>query len=101
MVAGETSFMAQYFDQAVDYRDSFTASIHQLENQLDELNAQRRNEEGLKQSMNFLDSLAISTTADDEMVARFHQQVDAEPAAKNVYRTHQCYRGPSCTAVHH
>lgn len=70
--------VAQYYDQAVNYRDSFTGPIRQLENELDELNTQRRNEEGLKQSMDFLDSLGISTTADDEMIARFHQQADAD-----------------------
>ncbi|MDK6494356.1 hypothetical protein [Corynebacterium coyleae] len=28
--------------------------------------------------MDFLDSLGISTTADDEMIARFHQQADTD-----------------------
>ena len=66
--------VAASYDQAVDYRDSFTDPIRQLETELDELNTQRRNEEGLKRSMDFLDSLGISTTADEAMLARFHQQ---------------------------
>ena len=70
--------VAASYDQAVDYRDSFTDPIRQLETELDELNTQRRNEEGLKRSMDFLDSLGISTTADDEMLARFHQQAAAD-----------------------
>ncbi|MDK4248752.1 hypothetical protein QPX34_12205 [Corynebacterium accolens] len=64
--------VAASYDQAVDYRDSFTDPIRQLETELDELNTQRRNEEGLKRSMDFLDSLGISTTADEAMVARIH-----------------------------
>lgn len=68
---------AERYGQVVDYRDRFTDPIRHLENELDELNIQRRNAEGLKQSMDFLDSLGISTTADDAMAARIRQQAAA------------------------
>lgn len=66
--------VAASYDQAVDYRDSFTDPIRQLETELDELRSQRSDEQELQNSLDFLDSLGISTTADDEMLARFHQQ---------------------------
>ena len=34
--------------------------------------------QGLKKSMDFLDSLGISTTADDVLAARIHQQAAAD-----------------------
>lgn len=68
---------AERYGQAVDYRDSFTDPIRQLENELNELNTQRQREEDLERSMDFLDSLGISTTADDAMAARIHQQAAA------------------------
>lgn len=61
-----------------DYRDSFTDPIRQLETELDELNTQRRDTQELKKSMDFLDSLGISFTADEAMVARIHQQAAAD-----------------------
>ncbi|WP_410764720.1 MobF family relaxase (plasmid) [Corynebacterium rhinophilum] len=70
--------VAQHYDQAVDYRDSFTTPIRQLETELDALSAQRRDMQGLKKSMDFLDSLGMSATADDEMVSRIHQQAAAD-----------------------
>ena len=70
--------VAQHYDQAVDYRDSFTTPIRQLETELDALSVQRRDMQGLKKSMDFLDSLGMSATADDEMVSRIHQQAAAD-----------------------
>ena len=70
--------VAASYDQAVDYRDSFTDPIRQLETELDELRSQRSEEQELQKSLDFLDSLGISTTADDEMLARFHQQAAAD-----------------------
>ena len=62
----------------MDYRDSFTTPIRQLETELDALSTQRRDMQGLKKSMDFLDSLGMSATADDEMVSRIHQQAAAD-----------------------
>ncbi|MDK4237221.1 hypothetical protein QPX44_07080 [Corynebacterium pseudodiphtheriticum] len=62
----------------MDYRESFTTPIRQLETELDTLSTQRRDMQGLKKSMDFLDSLGISTTADDVMAARIHQQAAAD-----------------------
>ena len=75
--------VAASYDQAVDYRDSFNDPIRQLETELDELNTQRRDEEGLKRSMDFLDSLGLSPVADEEMVARIHQQAAADSDYNN------------------
>ena len=58
----------------MDYRDSFNDPIRQLETELDELRSQRSEEQELQKSLDFLDSLGISTTADEAMLARFHQQ---------------------------
>ena len=70
--------VAQHYDQAVEYRDSFTTPIRQLETELDALATQRRDTQGLKKSMDFLDSLGMSATADNEMASRIHQQAAAD-----------------------
>lgn len=70
--------VAQHYDQAVDYRESFTTPIRQLETELDTLSTQRRDMQGLKKSMDFLDSLGMSATADDEMASRIYQQAAAD-----------------------
>ena len=70
--------VAASYDQAVDYRDSFTVPIRQLETELDELRSQRSDEQGLQNSLDFLDSLGISSTADEAMVARIRQQAAAD-----------------------
>ena len=62
----------------MDYRDSFTVPIRQLETELDELRSQRSDEQGLQNSLDFLDSLGISSTADEAMVARIRQQAAAD-----------------------
>ena len=66
--------VAASYDQAVDYRDSFTDPIRQLKTELDELRSQRSDEQALQNTLDVLDSLGISTTADEAMLARFHQQ---------------------------
>jgi len=75
--------VSEYYDQAVDYLGSFTALISQFEAELDKLTIQRDKIDGLKQSMEFLESIGIDPTANAAMGTRIHQQAAADSAYDN------------------
>lgn len=70
--------VSKHYDQAVDYLGSFTAPISQFEAELDKLTIQRDKIDGLKQSMEFLESIGIDPTANAAMGTRIHQQAAAD-----------------------
>ncbi|MBH5301070.1 hypothetical protein [Corynebacterium silvaticum] len=67
----------QFFHSDLHKQHDTTGAAYLIQGE-EEGFAQRHDMQGLKKPMGFLDSLGISATADEAMVARVHQQATAD-----------------------